>query len=66
MLIGNESGCLGETSAILLLIGGIYTDLSEKNIDSNLKKLFLKLASEEAQHKLVFEKLYDDEILEQD
>jgi Na+-transporting NADH:ubiquinone oxidoreductase subunit B len=24
MLLGNEAGCLGETSAILLLIGGIY------------------------------------------
>jgi Na+-transporting NADH:ubiquinone oxidoreductase subunit B len=24
MLIGNESGCMGETSAILLLLGGIY------------------------------------------
>ena len=24
MLLGNESGCLGETSALLLLLGGIY------------------------------------------
>jgi Na+-transporting NADH:ubiquinone oxidoreductase subunit B len=24
MLIGNEAGCIGETSAILLLLGGIY------------------------------------------
>jgi Na+-transporting NADH:ubiquinone oxidoreductase subunit B len=24
MLLGNESGCIGETSAILLLLGGIY------------------------------------------
>jgi Na+-transporting NADH:ubiquinone oxidoreductase subunit B len=24
MLIGNESGCLGETSALLLLLGGLY------------------------------------------
>jgi len=44
----------------------LYTDLAEKNNDTDIKKLFLKLASEEAQHKLLFERMYDKEILDQD
>jgi len=43
----------------------LYTDLAEKNNDADIKKLFLKLASEEAQHKLLFERMYDKEILDQ-
>jgi rubrerythrin len=34
-------------------------------MDTNTKQLFLKLASEEAKHKLHFEKIYDDEILKE-
>lgn len=44
----------------------LYTDLAESSIDSGIKRLLLKLASEEAQHKLFFERIYDDEILNQD
>lgn len=43
----------------------LYTDLAGKQSDASEKKLFLKLASEEAKHKLTFEKLYDDEVLKQ-
>jgi rubrerythrin len=38
----------------------LYTDMSNKMPDAELSKLFAKLASEEAGHKLKFEKLYDD------
>ncbi len=41
----------------------LYTDLAVKTTDLGVKKLFSKLASEEAKHKLLFEKMYDDEIL---
>ena len=44
----------------------LYTDLAESSADSEIKKLLLRLASEEAKHKLFFERLYDDEILAQD
>lgn len=44
----------------------LYTDLAESSKDSGIKRLLLKLASEEAQHKLFFERIYDDEILSQD
>ena len=44
----------------------LYTDLAESSIDADIKRLLLKLASEEAQHKLFFERIYDDEILSQD
>jgi rubrerythrin len=44
----------------------LYNDLAQKGGDSSTEKLFLKLASEEAKHKLLFEKMYDDEILTQD
>ena len=41
----------------------LYTNLAEESPDDSIRKLFLKLASEEAKHKLIFEKIYDDEIL---
>ena len=41
----------------------LYTTLAEESPDDSIRKLFLKLASEEAKHKLIFEKIYDDEIL---
>ena len=41
----------------------LYTDLAAKTTDTGVKKLFSKLASEEAKHKLLFEKMYDEEIL---
>ena len=44
----------------------LYTDLAERSLEPEIKKLLLKLASEEAKHKLFFERLYDDEILSQD
>jgi rubrerythrin len=44
----------------------LYGDLAGKSGDAETKKLFFKLASEEAKHKLIFEKMYDEEILTQD
>jgi len=44
----------------------LYTDLSSKNPEPNVKKVFQKLASEEAKHKLSFEEMYDSEVLNQD
>lgn len=41
----------------------LYSDLTAKTTDTGVRKFFLKLASEEAKHKLLFEKIYDDEIL---
>lgn len=41
----------------------LYTDLAKSN-NEDVKNLFLKLASEEAKHKLLFEKMYDEEILD--
>lgn len=38
----------------------LYTEMSKKFPDSELSVLFTKLASEEAGHKLKFEKLYDE------
>lgn len=38
----------------------LYTEMSKKFPDSELSVLFAKLASEEAGHKLKFEKLYDE------
>jgi rubrerythrin len=40
----------------------LYKDLSTK-VDAETKKLFLKLAQEEAGHKLQFETLYDEHVL---
>lgn len=41
----------------------LYTVLAQQSPDADIKKLFLKLASEEAKHKLQFEKIYDEEVL---
>ena len=41
----------------------LYNDLAKKTQNENAKKLFLKLASEEAKHKNIFEQIYDEEIL---
>ena len=41
----------------------LYNDLASKTDDKSAKKLFLKLASEEAKHKNIFEQMYDEEIL---
>jgi len=44
----------------------LYTNLAERSNDADNKKMLLKLASEEAKHKLFFERLYDEDILTQD
>jgi len=41
----------------------LYTKLAEESKDDHIKKLFLKLAGEEAKHKNHFEKIYDKEVL---
>ncbi|MBN2321514.1 MAG: ferritin family protein [Acidobacteria bacterium] len=41
----------------------LYSDLAARTDDSDLKETFLKLAQEEAKHKLRFEIEYDDYIL---
>lgn len=42
----------------------LYADMANLfAADSDMKKLFLRLAAEEAKHKLHFEKIYNDEIL---
>ncbi len=38
----------------------LYSEMSVKFPDSELSTLFRKLASDEAKHKLLFERLYDD------
>jgi len=38
----------------------LYSEMAIKFSDSELSTLFRKLASDEAKHKLIFEKLYDD------
>jgi len=43
----------------------LYSDLSGKANNDATKNLFLKLASEEAKHKLQLETVYDKEILKQ-
>ncbi|MCD6206313.1 MAG: ferritin family protein [Candidatus Marinimicrobia bacterium] len=43
----------------------LYISLAEEVDDANLVKNFKKLASEEARHKLTFEKLYDSDILKE-
>ena len=43
----------------------LYTHLAERAAAEEIKNLFLKLASEEAKHKLHFEKTYDDEVLKE-
>ncbi|MBN1327384.1 MAG: ferritin family protein [Candidatus Cloacimonetes bacterium] len=41
----------------------LYSNMAAEFSGSDLENLFERLASEEAQHKLHFEKLYDEEIL---
>ncbi len=41
----------------------LYTNLASESGDEAVKKLFLRLAGEEAKHKFLFEKIYDEEIL---
>jgi rubrerythrin len=41
----------------------LYTDLSEKTPDKEMKSLFLSLAIEESKHKLRFELEYDEYVL---
>ncbi len=41
----------------------LYNDLKESSVDEDPKRLFEFLAREEAKHKLKFEKIYDEEIL---
>lgn len=41
----------------------LYLDLAKKSDNGPTKNLFLKLAGEEAKHKLQLETIYDDEIL---
>ncbi|MDZ4183141.1 MAG: ferritin family protein [Candidatus Cloacimonadaceae bacterium] len=38
----------------------LYSEMSVKFGDSELATLFRKLASDEAKHKLIFEKIYDE------
>ncbi len=45
---------------------GLYNDLAKSSSDAGAKQLFLKLASEEAKHKLKFEQMYDQDILTED
>ena len=42
----------------------LYLRSAEKCQDPDLKKLFQMLAQEEAKHKLKFEKMYEDDVLE--
>ncbi len=44
----------------------LYNELANRCADPGIKKLFRKLASEEAKHKLKFEEMYDEEILNED
>ena len=41
----------------------LYTDLASDIDEPEMRQVFEKLASEEARHKLKFERLYDEEIL---
>lgn len=43
----------------------LYQDLSTRVDDENAAKIFLRLAQEEAEHKLKFEILYDEHILKE-
>jgi rubrerythrin len=43
----------------------LYTTLASKMQDSELHKMFLSLAQEEAKHKLRFEIEYDDEVMKE-
>lgn len=41
----------------------LYAELAGQSDDEKVRQLFLRLAAEEAKHKLYFEKIYDEEIL---
>jgi len=41
----------------------LYSEMADRFSDSELSKVLLRIAAEEAGHKLRFEKLYDEEIL---
>ncbi len=41
----------------------LYEKLASESDEGEIKTFFLRLASEEAKHKLYFEKIYDDDIL---
>ena len=41
----------------------LYDNIAKESEDIKIKNLFLKLASEEARHKLQLETLYDEEVL---
>jgi rubrerythrin len=41
----------------------LYTDMSERVSDGELKQVFVGLAKEEAKHKLFFESQYDERVL---
>ena len=43
----------------------LYTEMANNFPGTELEQLFSRLAAEEAEHKLKFEKLYDDEILKE-
>lgn len=44
----------------------IYLQLAESSEDPEVRRVFEGLAAEEAEHKLIFETIYDSEILTQD
>ncbi|MBN2571216.1 MAG: ferritin family protein [Ignavibacteriales bacterium] len=43
----------------------LYLELANKSSDESVRNLFLRLANEEAKHKLHFEKIFDDEVLKE-
>ncbi len=43
----------------------LYTEMANNFPGTELEKLFKRLSAEEAEHKLKFEKIYDDEILKE-
>ena len=43
----------------------LYTDLAKRSDDEEVGKIFRKLAGEEAKHKLHFEQIYDQDILQE-
>ena len=43
----------------------LYNALADDSTDENAKSLFLRIATEEAKHKLMLESLYDEEFLKE-
>lgn len=43
----------------------LYTDLAKRFAGTEVEKLLLKIAAEETDHKLKFERLYDDNVLKE-